>query len=451
MRYIPNTPEDREAMLRDIGVSSFEELLAPVPEPLRFRKPLNIPLGKSEWEVKTRLTAMARRNLNATALVSFMGAGSYDHFVPSAVAAVAGRSEFVTAYTPYQPEVAQGTLQVIYEFQTMICELFGMEAANASLYDGGTALAEAVMLAQGHTRRNMVLWPDSVHPHYRQTSRTVSNPLGLKFGTLPMRNGTIVEEDLAAALNSDVAAVVFQYPNFFGIVEDLAPLIRRTQEAGALAVVVADPMAMGVLEAPGKLGADIVVGEGQGLGNTMSFGGPYLGLFACKMNLVRRAPGRIVGVTKDVDGRRGFVLTLQTREQHIRRDKATSNICTNEGLMATRATIFMSLLGPQGFRDVGDACVRRTAYLRKQLQAVAGVTLPFSGPHFKEFVMQIKGDVSAYIEFMASRNMLAGVPLHRFGMGMDNALLVAVTETRTKTELDSFVASTRDFLKGGAR
>ncbi len=438
-------------MLRDIGVSSFEELLAPVPESLRYRRPLNIPLGKSEWEVKTRLTAMARRNLNATALVSFMGAGSYDHYVPSAVNAVAGRSEYVTAYTPYQPEVAQGTLQVIYEFQTMICELFGMEAANASLYDGGTALAEAVLLAQGHTRRNTVLCPNSVHPHYRQTSLTISHPLGLKFANLPMRSGKIAEEDLQASLNSDIAAVVFQYPNFFGIVEELAPLIKRTQEAGALAIVVADPMAMGVLEPPGKLGADIVVGEGQALGNTMSFGGPYLGLFACKMSLVRRAPGRIVGITKDVDGRRGFVLTLQTREQHIRRDKATSNICTNEGLMATRATIFMSLLGPQGFRDIGDACVRRTAYLRQQLQSVSGVTLPFTGPHFKEFVMQINGDVSAYLEYMAKQNMLAGVPLHRFELGMDKALLVAVTETRTKEELDAFVSATRDFLKGGTR
>ena len=451
MRYIPNTPEDRDAMLRDIGVSSFEELLAPVPEALRYRKPLNLPLGKSEWEVKTRLTAMARRNLNATAQASFMGAGCYDHFVPSAVNALAGRAEYVTAYTPYQPEVSQGTLQVIYEFQTMICELFGMEAANASMYDGGTALAEAVLLAQSHTNRHAILWPESVHPHYRQTSRTIGNSLGLKFEKLAMRNGTVDSGDLANAVNDKVAAVVFQYPNFFGVVEDLAPLIKQTQAAGALAIVVADPMAMGVLEAPGKLGADIVVGEGQSLGNTMSYGGPYLGLFSCKMSLVRKAPGRITGITKDVDGRRGFVLTLQTREQHIRRDKATSNICTNEGLMATRATFFMSLLGPQGFREIGDACLRRCAYLRERLEKVPGVELAFGGPHVKEFVMKIKGDVSAFLEFMAKRNILAGVPLHRFAMGMDDCVLVAVTECRTKDELDSYVSGVQDFLKGGAR
>ena len=438
-------------MLRDIGVSSFEELLAPIPEPLRYRKPLNLPLGKSEWEVKTRLTAMARRNLNATAHVCFMGAGSYDHYVPSTVNAVAGRSEFVTAYTPYQPEVSQGTLQVIYEFQTMICELFGMEAANASLYDGGTALAEAVLLAQGHTNHNVVLWSESVHPHYRQTSRTLSHALGLTFRKMPLRSGTIHADDLGKELSGDVAAVVFQYPNFFGIVEDIAPMIKRAHDAGALAIVVADPMAMGVLEAPGKLGADIVVGEGQALGNTMSYGGPYLGLFACKLNLVRRAPGRITGITKDVDGRRGFVLTLQTREQHIRRDKATSNICTNEGLMATRATIYMSLLGPQGFQQIGDACLRRCAYLRAGLSKINGVKLPFGGTHFKEFVLQVPGGVSAFLEFMAKRNILAGVPLHRFGMGLDDGLLVAVTETRTKDEMDNYVAGGQEFVKGGAR
>ena len=438
-------------MLRDIGVSSFDELLEPVPGALRLRKPLDLPLGKSEWEVKTRLTAMARKNLNATALVSFMGAGSYDHYIPSAVNALALRSEFMTAYTPYQPEVSQGTLQVIYEFQTMVCELYGMEAANASLYDGGTALAEAILLAHAHTNRSAVVWAESVHPHYRQTSKTMSSPLGLQFRKVSLHNGVMRAENLKKELSSDVAAVVFQYPNFFGIVEEIAPLIKLAQEAGALAIVVADPTAMGILEPPGKFGADIVVGEGQSLGNPMSFGGPYLGLFASKMSLVRRMPGRIAGVTKDADGRRGFVLTLQTREQHIRRDKATSNICTNEGLMAARATFYMSLLGPQGFRDLGDACLRRCAYLRERVSTVRGLEIVFDAPHFKEFVLRVRGDMAGVLEFMAKRNILAGVPLHRFNMGMDDCLLAAVTESRTKEELDGYVSAAQEFLGGGAR
>lgn len=438
-------------MLREIGVSSFEELLEPIPDTLRFRKPLNIPLGKSEWEVKSRLSAMAGKNLNAATLASFMGAGCYDHYIPSAVNALAARSEYMTAYTPYQPEVSQGTLQVIYEFQSMICELYGMQAANASLYDGGTALAEATLLAQAHTGRSIVLWPDSVHPHYRQTSRTMGASLGLAFRQLPIFDGIIHVEDLKNALSGDIAAVVFQYPNFFGIIEEIAPLIKHVHDAGALAIVVADPMAMGILEPPGKLGADIVVGEGQSLGNPMSYGGPYLGLFASKISLVRRMPGRIAGVTRDADGRRGFVLTLQTREQHIRRAKATSNICTNEGLMAARATFFMSLLGPQGFRDVGDACVRRCAYLRERLSNIQGVKIVFNGPHFKEFVLRVEGDIAQFLEFMAKRNILAGVPLHRFNMGMDDCLLVAVTETRTNDELDCYVSAVQEFHSGGAR
>lgn len=436
-------------MLREIGVSSLEDLLTGVPESLRLKRPLDLPPGKSEWEVTRAMTALARKNLHAADLTSFLGAGSYDHVVPAAVNALAGRSEFLTAYTPYQPEVSQGTLQTIYEFQSMVCELFAMDAANASMYDGGTALGEAVMLAFAHTRRNRVLWPESVHPHYRKVTQTLGHPSGIRFDLLPVNGGSLASDAISSALTSDVAAVVFQYPNFFGVIENLEPHIKAVQEAGALAIVVADPIAMGVLEAPGKWGADIVVGEGQCLGNYQSYGGPYVGLFSAKEKLLRRMPGRIVGVTKDADGLRGYVLTLQTREQHIRRDKATSNICTNEGLIAARATFYMSLLGPQGLRGVGEVCMKLCSYLRRRLQSIKDVRVPFSGPHFKEFVMKLDGaDIPAFLEFMADRGILAGIPLKRFRMGMDDCLLVAVTESRTKDELDYYVDSVRDFTEG---
>ncbi|MBU0508510.1 aminomethyl-transferring glycine dehydrogenase subunit GcvPA [bacterium] len=448
MRYIPNTPDDRQAMLRDIGVSSFEDLLKPIPKSLRLSRPLNIPKGKSEQEVVATMTSLARKNLDAASFLSFLGAGSYDHYVPAAVGDLAGRSEFLTAYTPYQPEVSQGTLQVIYEFQSMICELFRMNAANASLYDGGTALAEAVMLAQSHTRRSRVLWFDSVHPHYRKVTRTLGDPLGIRFDTMPLTDGRVKDAALDSTLDVETAAVVFQYPNFFGLIEHLEPLIERVHAAGALAIVVADPLAMGVLEPPGNWDADIVVGEGQALGNPQSYGGPYLGLFAVSEKLVRRAPGRIAGITRDVDGRRGYVLTLQTREQHIRRDKATSNICTNEGLCATRATIFLSLVGPQGLREIGETCMKNCNYLRNKLSEIPGVQLLFDGLHFKEFVFRLKGDVPAFLEFMAKRDILPGIPLKRFNMGLDDALLVALTERRTADEMDRYADAVRAFLKG---
>jgi glycine dehydrogenase subunit 1 len=446
MRYIPNTPEDRTAMLREIGVSSMDDLLQPIPEALRLKRPLDLPSGKSEWEVSRIMTGMAKKNLQAADLVSFLGAGSYDHYVPAAISAVAGRSEFLTAYTPYQPEVSQGTLQVIYEYQSMLCELFAMDAANASVYDGGTALAEAVLLAAGHTKRNKILWPDSVHPHYRSVARTIAHPSGLEFVSLPMKEGKVAMDGFKAALSPDVAAVVLSYPNFFGVIENLEPMIKAAHEAGALVIVVADPIAMGVLEAPGNWGADMVIGEGQALGNPQSYGGPYLGLFTAKDALLRRMPGRIVGVTKDADGRRGYVLTLQTREQHIRRDKATSNICTNEGLCATRATIYMSLLGPNGLRKIGESCMSACEYLRSQLQAVKGIELLHTGPHFKEFAVRIKGDTGKFLEHMAKHGILAGIPLKRFHLGLDDGLLIAVTECRTKQEMDNYVKAARAFF-----
>ncbi|MBU0690704.1 aminomethyl-transferring glycine dehydrogenase subunit GcvPA [bacterium] len=447
MRYIPNTPDDREAMLREIGVSHFNELIESIPESLRLKSPLKLPNGKSEGEVKTHMIELARKNRNATSSSSFVGAGSYDHFIPSAVNALASRSEFATAYTPYQPEVAQGTLQVIYEFQSMICELFGMEAANASMYDAGTALAEAVMLTFRSTKRSTIIIPDNIHPSYRRVTKTLTRCLDLNIIGVPCTDGKLDVASVEKELSDQTAALVLQYPNFYGIVENIEPFIQLAHSNKSLAIIVADPLAMGVLEAPGSFDADIVVGEGQGLGNPQSYGGPYLGLFAAKQKFARMMPGRIVGVTKDVDGRRGFVLTLQTREQHIRRDKATSNICTNEGLCATRATFFMSLIGPSGLRDIGNACMRRTAYLRDELARIKGFSCPQDGPHFKEFLLRIPGNAESFFEFMAERGILSGVPLSQLGLNDPHGLLVAVTENRTQTELDAYISLAKTFSK----
>jgi glycine dehydrogenase subunit 1 len=451
MRYIPNTPDDRSAMLRDIGVSSFEELIDQIPASLRLNRPLKIADGKSEWQVSREISALAEMNYNAMGHTCFMGAGSYDHYVPAAVNALASRSEYVTAYTPYQPEVAQGTLQVIFEFQTMICELFGMPAANASLYDGGVALSEAISLARAHTKRNKIVWSEAVNPSYRRVAETNNVSMGMTFDLAPSPKGCQTNDAITMLLNENVAALVVQYPNFFGVVDDLTKVIERAHAVGALVIFVADPMAMGVLEAPGKLGADIVVGEGQSLGNYMSYGGPYLGLFAASNELVRLMPGRIVGITKDVDGRRGFVLTLQTREQHIRRDKATSNVCTNQGLVATRATFYLSMLGPTGLREIGETSARRARYLMNKLKDVPGFTLPHSGMHFREFLLNVPGSAENFFEFMSERGILAGVPLTRMGLQNERGLLIALTEKRTIEEMDHYAKLAAEYSAGGAR
>lgn len=451
MRYIPNTPDDRRTMLRDIGVSSFEELLEQIPAVLRLNRPLKISDGQSEWQVRRDLTKMSEKNHNAMEHACFMGAGSYDHYVPAAVNALASRSEYVTAYTPYQPEVAQGTLQVIFEFQSMICELFDMPASNASLYDGGTALSEAIAMARAHTKRQRIVWSEAVHPSYRRVAETNNIALGMTFDVAPCPGGSQSHDSISMLLGDDVAALVVQYPSFYGIVDDLKQLVDRAHSHGSLVIFVTDPIAMGLLKPPGKLGADIVVGEGQCLGNYMSYGGPYLGLFAASNELVRLIPGRIVGTTKDVDGRRGFVLTLQTREQHIRRDKATSNICTNQGLLATRATFYLSMLGPTGLREVAEACARRTQYLMQKLSVVPGFSLPHKGTHFREFLLKVPGDARQFFKFMADHGILAGIPLTKFGMTDERGILVALTETRTIEEMDNYVALATEYAVGGAK
>jgi len=451
MRYIPNTPDDRSAMLRDIGVSSLEELLAPIPADLRLKRPLDIADGKSEWDVRREVMELAAMNQSAMNRACFMGAGSYDHYVPAAVDALGMRSEFVTAYTPYQPEVAQGTLQVIYEFQSMICELYDMPAANASLYDCGTALSEAISMARAHTKRSRIVWSEAVNPAYRRVAETNSVAQGVKFDCARCPDGHQSHEAISMLLGDDVAALVVQYPNFFGVIDDLRKLVASAHANGSLVIFVTDPMAMGVLMSPGKLGADIVVGEGQPLGNYMSFGGPYLGLFAATNELVRLMPGRIVGVTKDVDGRRGYVLTLQTREQHIRRDKATSNVCTNQGLIAARATFYLSMLGPQGLREIGETSARLTRYMQLAMSKVPGFHQPHKGPHLREFLMSVPGSAEEFVIFMAARGILAGVPLTRMGLNDERGLLVALTEKRSVEEIDSYVQGATEWTQGGGK
>ncbi len=446
MHYIPNTKEDRAAMLEAIGAKNFEELLRAIPRELRLEKPLSLPTAKSEWEVRGRMLSLAQKNEDLTKRISFMGAGFYDHFVPAAVRALAARSELYTAYTPYQPEVSQGTIQIIYEFQSMICQLFGMDAANASLYDGATALAEAVLLARTHTNRTKILWPVTVHPHYRRVAETLGRPLGLEAETIASPDGVVSRADLRGKLDNEIAAVVLQYPNFLGIIEEIEPLIEAAHERGAMAIVVADPIAMGILEPPGALGADLVVGEGQALGIPASYGGPALGLFAARGELVRRIPGRIAGVTKDRQNQRGFVLTLQTREQHIRRERATSNICTNQGLCATTAAIYLSLVGPKGLRDIAHACTAKAHYLAKELSKIPGVALAFPHPFFKEFAVRFPVSPTRIANHLLEEGILAGVPLRYFEIGMDDLLLVAVTEQRTKDEMDAYVAVVREVI-----
>ncbi|MCS7082156.1 MAG: aminomethyl-transferring glycine dehydrogenase subunit GcvPA [Bacteroidetes bacterium] len=441
MVFVPHTEEDRRQMLQAIGVADFEELLEPIPEALRLREPLRLPPALSEWEVSRLVTGLSEQNLGAEQLICFAGAGAYDHIIPAAIGALLCRSEFYTAYTPYQGEVSQGTLQAIYEFQTMLCRLTGMDVANASMYDGASALAEAVLLACGHTGRSRVVIAGKVHPLYLEVVRTYGYGQGIELLQAPLQEGRTDLKALEELVDASVAAVVVQQPNFYGLLEEVR-LIERIAHADPqrLYIVVADPISLGLLEAPGFYGADIVVGEGQPLGIPLNFGGPYLGLFAAKAALLRKLPGRLVGMTVDACGERAFVLTLQTREQHIRRDKATSNICTNQGLMALAATIYMALLGKEGLREVAEQCYHRAHYLARRIEELPGYGLLYPGPFFREFVVRTPRAASEVVERLLEQGFLAGVPLDRWG---EPGLLVAVTEKRSREEMDRFVEALR--------
>ena len=447
MSFVGLSPEEEQRMLAAIGVARFEDLLAPLPGEVLLDRPPPVPGPFSEIELRRRFGEWAREN-HADRAVSFLGGGIYDHFIPAAVDAIAMRSEFATAYTPYQPEVAQGSLTAIFEFQSMIAELTGCEVANASLYDGATAVVEAALLARGHTGRTRVVVAGSLHPNYLAVLRTYLDPA--EVIVVAERGGRCAPEDLKAALDPGTACVIYQHPNFFGLLESPRALHALAHEVGALAVACCDPIALALLEPPGEAGADLVVGEGQPLGNPPSFGGPLLGFFACRMALVRRMPGRLAAETTDRHGRRGFVLTLQTREQHIRREKATSNICTNQGLMALRATVHLGLLGREGMREVAGLCVQKSHFAAERAAQVPGYRLVHGGAFFREFVLECPVDAAEVARVGLADGVLPGVDLGQFRPDWKRRLLVAVTEQRSAAEIGRWLLVLRR-AGGGAR
>jgi glycine dehydrogenase subunit 1 len=441
MPYTGHSREEERELLRAIGVERFEDLIDAVPGALRMARPLDIPPGQSEMEVRRLFLDLARRNYDPLSTPSFLGAGLYDHDIPSVVRHMTLRSEFYTAYTPYQAEVAQGTLMTIFEFQTMVSELTGCDVANASMYDGGSAAAEAALLAAAATGRSKILVASSFHSHHRSILETYGRPPGLQFVDVGS-DRPLTAADLAGKIDRETAGVLVQQPNFMGGIESVAPLADAAHAEGALLIASADPVALALLEPPGRLGADLVVGEGQNLGNPPSFGGPACGLFACKRDLIRRLPGRLVAETVDADGRRGFVLTLQTREQHIRREKATSNICTNNNLVALGMTISLALLGPHGLREMANLCLQKAHYLEGGLTSIEGVRRDPGGPFFHEFCLRLPRRASEVIgKIHKDAGILAGCDLGRIKPEWSDRLLVAVTEKRTREEMDAFIAA----------
>jgi glycine dehydrogenase subunit 1 len=436
-RYTSATPADRAEMLAAIGIESTAELFEQIPEPLRLGRPLALPAGMSEAEVYERLAELAARNSDAEEQVCFLGAGMYDHYVPAIVDAITQRSEFLTPYTPYQPEISQGGLQAMFEFQTAMSELTGLPVSNAGLYEGPSSVASAGYLAIGATGRRRFVVSRGVHPHSRETLATYAEGYGAEVAEVGLEDGVTDAAALAGAVDGDTAAVFLQSPNFLGGIEDVEALGAATREHGALLVVAVDPMTLGVLRPPGECGADIALGEGQPLGNRLDFGGPSFGFFCGSEELIRRMPGRIAGETEDVDGRRGFVLTLQTREQHIRREKATHNICTAQALNALAATIHLAWLGREGFRELGELLVRRTAYARERLAAVEGVEPLHGAPVAREFALRLAAPVDAVLERCAERGIAAGYPLGREYPEFGDGLLVAITERRTRAQIDT--------------
>ena len=436
MRYIPNSPEERAEMLATIGLNSAEELFRSIPSDVRLQRALNVTEPLAESEVIASLETMAAKNTGATK-PSFIGAGVYAHYSPTVVDHLIQRSEFFTSYTPYQPEISQGTLQYIFEFQTLICQLTGMEVANASMYDGSTATAEAYLMARRVTRRDKIVVGRSVHPEYREVARTYSKHNDseiVEIGYDETGRITGLEE-----LDDKTAALVVQSPNFFGCIEDLKALADAAHAVGALfVVVVTEAISFGLLRSPGVCGADIVVGEGQSFGIPMSFGGPHVGLFATQEKYVRQMPGRLCGIAYDKNGKRGFVLTLSTREQHIRREKATSNICTNQGLIALAATIYMETMGKRGLQEVAAQNAQKAAYSAKQIASVDGFSLPFSAPHFNEFVVRGPRPAVEILERLRTQNgVLGGLALSKYFDGHDNDFLVTVTELNSKQQIDT--------------
>lgn len=447
MPFIPNTDADRRAMLERIGVKNFEALISNIPDDLKLKQDLKLPDPLSELEITQEIHRKTRCNQSIIDTINFLGGGAYDHYIPAAINHIISRSEFYTAYTPYQPEVSQGTLQSIYEYQSMIAELMNMEVANASMYDGGSALAEAALMAAAETNRNKILVSHAVHPYYRQIIRTYCHGQKIAVELVEIENGITNLTNLASQIDSNTAGVIIQHPNFLGNLEEMVDISRLTHEQGALLITSNDPISLGILEPPGNYDVNIATGEGQCLGNSLNFGGPYLGILATQFKLIRRMPGRIVGATIDSQNRRGFVLTFQTREQHIRREKATSNICTNQALIALAATAYLALMGKQGIQQVASLCLQKSHYLAEQIQQIDGFQLAFSSPFFKEFVVNTPIPPQEIIDKLILHNIYAGIDLSQFDYGLTNGLLVAVTEKRTKAEMDIFIETLKMLRK----
>ena len=433
-RYIPHTDEDCQAMLKTIGLNRVEDLFEFIPQQFRLKSPLRLPGPLSEPDLLRSF-----QTFKSPKMSGFLGAGAYHHFIPSVVRALVSRSEFYTAYTPYQPEISQGTLQAIFEYQTLICQLTGMEVSNASMYDGASSLAEAVLMAERVSRRRKVLLSEAIHPEYRRVIQTYLDPKLHEVATIPYERerGRTDGKAFLNLLDQDVSAVVLQSPNFFGVIEDLQAFSDRVHEAGGLMITAfSEAIAYGLLNPPGTLGADIVAGEGQSLGIPVSYGGPYLGVFATLERHVRAMPGRLVGETVDLEGRGGFVLTLATREQHIRRERATSNICTNEGLCALMATVFLSCLGKEGLREMALMNLSKAEYAKTRVSAIRHCRVAFSAPTFNEFVVEIEGDPGKTLTAMREEQILGGLALNRFDPHLRHHLLVTFTEMVTKEEID---------------
>jgi glycine dehydrogenase subunit 1 len=440
LRYIPNSPEERAEMLHHIGLETAADLFDTIPESLRLTRDLNTPAALSELELLSGFEVMAARN-PAAQRASFLGAGAYSHYIPTVVDHIISRSEFFTAYTPYQPEISQGTLQAIFEFQTLVCQLTAMDVANASMYDGSTALAEAVLMAERVTKRSKVIACGAVHPEYLEVCKTYVQHAGIELQHIDFDAATGQTTNVSAALDDKTAAIIVQSPNFFGCIEDVAPLAEQAHAAGALLIVaVTEAISLAFLKSPGACGADIVVAEGQSFGVPLSFGGPYVGLFATREKYARQIPGRLVGEAYDKEGRRGFVLTLATREQHIRREKATSNICTNEGLIALAATVYLETMGRRGLQEVAEQCAQKAAYAARRIAELKGFSIPFTAPRFNEFVVTAPTPAADLLARLATdQNVSGGIALSKYFEDRPNDFLVCVTEINSRAQIDSLV------------
>jgi glycine dehydrogenase subunit 1 len=436
-RYIGNTNEDRELMLKEVGYDSIDSLFKAIPDSVKLKRSLNLPPAQSEMELVKNIKELSNKNLNVDDYACFLGAGAYDHYIPSVIDQLISRQEFYTAYTPYQPEISQGTLQVIFEYQTMISELTGLPVVNASMYDGATAMTEAAIMACEATKRTEVVIASTVHPEYRQVLNTYAKFRNITVVELGYNDGQVDLDELKNKLNKDTAAVIIQSPNFFGIIEDMAVMKDLIHENKSLFVVSTDPVSLALLKSPGELGADIVIGDGQALGNSLSFGGPYLGFMAVTDKLMRKMPGRIVGETVDKDGNRGFVLTLQTREQHIRREKATSNICSNQALNALTATIYLTIMGKEGLKEAAQLCLQKSHYAYNELIKTGKFSPVFNKPFFKEFILKSDKNIKTLNTKLLESNIIGGYDAGIQYPELKDCWLVAVTEKRTKQEIDN--------------